>query len=197
MAPARSGRLFRAGLFPASYPSADTLGFTLMRYSEREENAMRMGMGPDRRSRSGQNAFASLALIVMLMSTSAARAIAVPQSTELDGVWVAESMERDGVAVVPQAVANLRFTFAGQILSHRGLIDPRRTDQSPLVLDESKRPKHLSFTTAGGGKVLAIYELKGDILTLYFYRKGSERPSNFKVPSDAGSIFLVLKKQSG
>ena len=140
-------------------------------------------------------AFATLALIVMLVNSSAVTARALPQPTELEGVWVAESMERDGVAVMPQAVANLRLTFAGQTLSHRGLIDPRRTDQSPLVLDGSKAPKHLTFTTAEGGKVLAIYELEGDRLTIYFYRKGTARPSGFKVPSDSGSILLVLTRQ--
>jgi uncharacterized protein (TIGR03067 family) len=138
----------------------------------------------------------AVAVFAFLLARSEALAQPPIASTELEGAWIVESMERDGRQVPPQAFARMLFVFAGKTLSHRGLVDPDRTDQTPFTIDVSTTPKRLDFRVPDGNGILAIYELNNSKVTLYFHRKGMQRPNAFREVSEAGTILLVLKKRT-
>lgn len=95
--------------------------------------------------------------------------------TELEGVWIAQSMTRDGAPVAADVLARTRYTFKGRKLFVRGNLANDREDEMTFAIDPSDTPKYLDLTDASGYPTPGIYELKDEVLTVCLGR--SERPA--------------------
>ncbi len=116
----------------------------------------------------------------------------------LQGVWVAQSMEADGMPVPPEIVAKIQFSFKAEKLIIKGNHDDAREEECTYTLDAKQSPHHLDFTAPNQDRpVQGIYELKGDELKLCLRHNSSSegRPTEFATKADSRLVLLVLKKQ--
>ena len=130
-----------------------------------------------------------LVLLMALASTAAAQHTTT--RTELEGVWVAQSVEQDGKPAAAEAVARTRYTFTGTTLLVRGNFATDREDRFTFSIDASDTPKYLDLTDDNGYPTPAIYDLKDDVLTICLGR--AERPAECKAGLPRVTR-LVLKK---
>jgi uncharacterized protein (TIGR03067 family) len=133
------------------------------------------------------------ALAAMLMS-AAAWAQTPPVRTELEGAWIAQSIERDGKAVAADIVARTRYTFAGARLLVRGNYANDREDEFAVAVDASDVPKYLDLTDANGYPTAGIYERNGDVLIICLGR--AERPAECKAGQPRVTRIVLKRVQS-
>lgn len=131
-------------------------------------------------------------MVVLLGGAAAAQT--KPAPTELEGVWVAQSIEEDGKALAAAAVARVRYTFRGTTLLVRGNHATDREDSFTFQIDPSDTPKYLDLTDANGYPTPGIYALEGGILIICLGR--AERPA-VCAPGGARVTRVVLKRASG
>src|SRR5262249_41130131 len=102
-------------------------------------------------------AAACLALAVTSLSAAGA------DQEDLEGVWVATSMEINGERAPAKEVERTRFTFKGEKLLVRHAKDEGKEEKATFKADPKKSPRHLDITLRN--KTLhGIYEVKGDEL---------------------------------
>jgi uncharacterized protein (TIGR03067 family) len=131
-------------------------------------------------------------LSAALLAGGLSSAQSPPAKTELEGVWVAQSVTRDGIAAAADVVARTRYTFKGHKLFIRGNYATDREDELTFTIDATDTPKYLDLTDANGYPTAAIYELKDEVLTICLSR--GERPA--ECTSKASRITrIVLKKE--
>jgi uncharacterized protein len=122
-------------------------------------------------------------------------------ATELEGEWRPVSI-RNGDDVVPAAkLAELKFTFRGNrhILTHTTL---NATESKATVrLNPATTPKQIDMeldeqpAAEKQPKIVGIYRLEGDRLTIAFSRKAiSERPKAFPSAGEAGVEVVTLQR---
>jgi uncharacterized protein (TIGR03067 family) len=117
------------------------------------------------------------------------------ETKALQGVWIIQSIEKDGKAVSEEKVKDyppLKFKGDKLVVENDDEVDytidpktsPKRIDVFPYAW-RPDQPKVL----------LGIYELKGDELKLCYSR--GDRPTEFagKADSKSASVFFVLKKK--
>lgn len=115
---------------------------------------------------------------------------------ELQGAWVAASIEFNGKPAPADEVKRTRFTFRGEKLLVRGSKDDGREEEGSYKADRDKSPKQLDITL--GKKTLAgIYEVKGDQLKVCFENGGNlkNRPSKFATSKEEELVLIMFKKQ--
>lgn len=123
---------------------------------------------------------------------------AADDATNLQGVWIAESMEADGEAAPAEAVKRIHFTFKGDKLFVKGNFADDREEECTFKVDAKQSPKHLEFTAPKEQKpVLGIYEVKKDELKicLRHARSADGRPTEFATKPNSKLILIVFKKQ--
>jgi uncharacterized protein (TIGR03067 family) len=116
----------------------------------------------------------------------------------LQGVWVAQSLESEGKKAPADGLTKMRFTFKGDKLLIRGNFKDDREEECPFTVDNTQSPKHLNFTPPKEKKpILAIYEIKGDELTVCLRHASSTdgRPTTFATKPDSKLVLIVFKKQ--
>jgi uncharacterized protein (TIGR03067 family) len=137
-------------------------------------------------------------LYLGLIATLGAPALKEPApAARLAGEWVAESVVHNG-QVDPQP-QQLRYTFTagGKWVVVR---DGRELDGNNrgYVLDPKARPAIVDFTLdrarADAPKLLSIYRLEGDTLTMCIAMKGRPRPTAFESPDGAHLSLIVFKR---
>lgn len=121
-----------------------------------------------------------------------------PNASELEGVWIAQSMESGGKTAPPEAIALLRFTFKGEELAIRGNSkgDPAREETVRFTSVPTTSPKQFDFVDPNGRAILGIYDIKGEVLSVCFRRGPGERPASFKTEGEVGLVGMVFKRQA-
>lgn len=113
------------------------------------------------------------------------------------GTWVVVGFSHKGRSAPPQNLAGYRVTFAGDRMT---LVSPQAFSEYQVRLDVTARPKALTATMTtpqvGAGRLLGIYKLEGDDLTLALDMRvqGSERPQDFESKSGSSVMVWVLKR---
>ena len=141
------------------------------------------------------NRFA-LVSVVYLASASAVAHAADPDKDELQGVWIATSMEINGNPAPAKEVEATRFTFKGQKLLYRNSKDGGKEDEGTFKVDPKKSPKQLDITSKD--KTLhGIYEVKGDELKICFENgdKAENRPKKFATNKEEELVLIVFKRE--
>jgi uncharacterized protein (TIGR03067 family) len=131
-------------------------------------------------------------LIPALLVSALSLVQSPPATTELEGVWIAQSMTRDGVAVATDVLARTRYTFKGSKLLVRGNYANEREDELTFTIDASDSPKYLDLIDANGYPTAGIYDLKDDVLTICLSR--GERPA--ECTSQAARITRIVFKRA-
>lgn len=132
--------------------------------------------------------------LAMALLSVAALAQTKPVRTELEGVWVAQAIERDGKAVAAETVARTRYTFTGAKLLVRGNYANDREEEFAFAVDPSDVPKYLDLTDANGYPTEGIYELNGDVLIICLGR--AERPDACKAGQPRVTRIVLKRAQS-
>jgi uncharacterized protein (TIGR03067 family) len=134
-----------------------------------------------------------------VLTLSLTRAAEDPKDA-LQGVWIAQSGERDGRASMADEIKSMRVTItADKFILHEG---GEPDLECTYKIDATQSPKHLDLTPANVDNkdkpVHAIYELKGDELKICARQAdGSDgpRPSEFATKKDSHFALLVLKRE--
>ena len=113
---------------------------------------------------------------------------------QLEGVWAAEAMVRDGVTIPSAGVKPISFEFREQTLIVRGLLGPK-AETTPFSTDGTKRPGHIDFTL-NKTAIKGLYQLDGDQLTVCFPRKGGDRPAALESLPGEANILLRFKRET-
>jgi len=115
--------------------------------------------------------------------------------TELQGEWVAESLQKDGtpVQVEPNTI---RYMFVGNTIIHRG---PAVGSGHILYqVDAAKEPHEIDLQFIGGmaGPSVAqgIYRVEDGTLTLCYGGPNASRPTDFTGRPGQGRTLVVLKR---
>jgi uncharacterized protein (TIGR03067 family) len=115
---------------------------------------------------------------------------------ELQGAWIATSMEINGKPAPAKEVERTRFTFKGEKLLVWGARDQDKEEEGTFKTDPKRSPSHLDFTLKG--KTLhGIYEIKGDELKVCFENggKAENRPTRFATNKENEAVLIVLKRR--
>lgn len=116
----------------------------------------------------------------------------------LQGVWNAQTIEKDGKMAPDEAAKRMRFTFQGDRLLVTGNTASDKEVGGPYKVDSTKSPKQLEFTPPEETKpILGIYELTEDQLKVCMRHASSDkgRPTEFKTTADSDLILVVFKRQ--
>jgi uncharacterized protein (TIGR03067 family) len=144
-----------------------------------------------------------LAFVVVLAFAVGAAPLAPDDRASLQGVWIAQSIERDGKPIEidgkpanADAGSQMRFTFDGDKLLFGGRKDGRE-DRGNYTIDARKSPKWLDITMPNhDGLLLGIYEIKGDELKVCVRHEHSPggRPAEFSTKPGSELFLYVFKK---
>ena len=116
----------------------------------------------------------------------------------MQGVWNAQTIEKDGTKVPAEAAKRMRFTFQVDLLLITGNTASEKEVGSPYKVDSTKSPKQFEFTPPDETKpILGIYELTEDELKVCMRHASSDkgRPTEFKTTAESDLILVVFKRQ--
>jgi uncharacterized protein (TIGR03067 family) len=140
--------------------------------------------------------FVVLVAVAWLASAAGVGRAADADKDELQGVWVATSMEINGEPAPAREVEHTRFTFKGQKLLVRHSKDAGKEEEGTFTADPKKSPKHLDITLKN--KTLhGIYDVKGDELKVCYETgdKRENRPTRFATNKQEELVLIVFKRQ--
>lgn len=143
-------------------------------------------------------------LMVLVLATVCVPALSRTVSANNDGnalrgVWVAESMHKDGRPAPDEAVKRMRFTFDGDTLLVRGNAGDDRESKCSYKIDASHTPNHLDINPPDVKRpVLAIFEHNGDSLKICLRSGESDagRPTEFATKDGSSLVLIVFKRQA-
>jgi len=116
--------------------------------------------------------------------------------SEIDGIWVGESMVRDGKARKLE-LGEVRFTFRGSTMLAVGLAGPREMELK-YTIDPSTSPKQLDYGLPDGPAVKAIYSIEGSVLTVAIPKPGGGRPTSLISAEGSGlTVFKLTRSTRG
>jgi uncharacterized protein (TIGR03067 family) len=123
-----------------------------------------------------------------------------PSGDELarhQGTWVATSFVWDGHESPPEVVASIRRIVEGRHVVWKR--DGKSFAGTTLELDPTKEPHAIDVIPDGGpsmGKrVLGIYKLEGDHLTICMAPPDRERPSEFRAGKGSGLTLMSFTRE--
>jgi uncharacterized protein (TIGR03067 family) len=113
----------------------------------------------------------------------------------LDGTWIPVTAELDGQLLPDDSLRAMKLYLAGnKYVAKVGVV----TDQGMLRLDAKKIPGTMDIIGADGpneGRTIhAIYELRGDRLTVCYALQGDARPLEFKTLPDTKHYLVTYKR---
>jgi len=113
------------------------------------------------------------------------------------GTWVAVSFRRDGQDTPREIVQTITRTVAGAHVVWKR--NGKNFAGTALVLDPGKEPKAIDVIADGGparGKrVLGIYKIDSDKLTLCMADPDQPRPREYKAEKGSGHTLMVFMRQ--
>jgi uncharacterized protein (TIGR03067 family) len=116
---------------------------------------------------------------------------------KLQGTWKVVSAERQGKAKTEEETKSVKFIIQDDTMAFEkdGKSEGKK---APITIDPTKKPKTIDIFIAdpnhldGGRKILGIYMLEGDTLTI---AGGKQRPTEFKTTSDTGDTEVIVLKR--
>ena len=147
-----------------------------------------------------RRAAAAAAGLVAVMAAIGGAAGPAGDARQLYGIWVLVSAEENGHPVPAETIATSTHQM---IFQKDGYTDVFKGKKGTVVfkgtykIDPSKAPAEIDLATYAG-KTLgptfpAIYEVKGDTLTICTPLEGKQRPAQF---TTIGAAICVFKKQT-
>jgi uncharacterized protein (TIGR03067 family) len=146
-------------------------------------------------------------LTVGLLLAAAAPAVAQTQeiqerldnmlraARQLQGTWTAETAVVNGKKVAAEKLKGRALVVTGMEFQYRA--GDRVEQGGEFSVDPGQTPSHLDLAVTEGkpaGKVLGVYELKGDRLTVSYDTAGKGRPADLK-PGESRSVIVYRRKQ--
>jgi uncharacterized protein (TIGR03067 family) len=120
---------------------------------------------------------------------------------ELDkhqGTWVAVSFRREGAETPEEIVRTITRTVVGDHVTWKRV--GKSFAGTTVVLDPTQKPPGIDVIPDGGpsrGKrVLGIYRLEGDRLTLCMADPDKPRPRAFEAEKGSGQTLMVFERQA-
>lgn len=114
-------------------------------------------------------------------------------ATKLEGRWYVVSITDSGKAMSAAVTTFMRIIFAKD---HMKLVSPVAPEEARFSIDTAKRPGTLDLFFKNR-RLLGIYELKGDELTICCSEREGVRSTRFaSEPDSENDVLLVLKRDS-
>lgn len=122
----------------------------------------------------------------------------VEQLRSLEGVWLFDTLEVDGVPVPNEAIAESRLLIDGDRFR---MESPEATYEGIFNIDVETDPHHIDIEFVAGPEAgnwnYGIFRLDGEKLELCLDMRGQLRPAAFETKPDSGHAYEVLRRESG
>ena len=113
---------------------------------------------------------------------------------KLQGSWHVVSSQVADENASAEEVKKRMITLTGNTLIYETGNERKEKREGPIKLEPTTKAFDWTWTAAGT-TMLAIYELKGDDLTIGFGNDGLTRPKRFEMGKENVVWLLVLKRQ--
>jgi uncharacterized protein (TIGR03067 family) len=133
-----------------------------------------------------------IAALCLIPLTQAPRLLGTEKKEHpLQGTWQAISADNGGEVEPKENLEKARLTIAGDKIKFR---DGEFDIEGTIQVDESKAPKTFdaSFPDESGKvhRVLGIYKLEGDVLTMCFDVESETRPTEFTTTPKSRTLIV-------
>jgi RNA polymerase sigma factor (sigma-70 family) len=177
-----------AGALPSSFlsPSVATLTEGFLRARARARLLQRAG---------GLLTVTLVGVVLLLLFRAAAAPAPSPRADHrrLQGTWRPAQVQYAGHVLPPQAIEDLRLTFAGdQLTLTSNLVNWTESFQ----LGATRTPGEITVHPKRGGPWPGIYEFDGDSLKLCVNYDGNERPTTFTSPPGRNVFYYQLVREA-
>jgi uncharacterized protein (TIGR03067 family) len=112
------------------------------------------------------------------------------------GTWKPTKAVRRGQPAPAEALEQLTLVIKDNTITVK---EGPREEEATFTIDASKKPRQFDLTPKkegrDRGKVLGIYEIKGDTLKMAWIKGGKERPKEFTSP-EGSQVFLIELKRT-
>ncbi len=113
------------------------------------------------------------------------------------GAWAVVSMEYEGEQTPEEIARSIRRVVEKDHVAW--LRDGKSFAGTRIELDPSSDPKAIDVIPDGGpnrgGRVLGIYKLEGDRLTICMAKPGRGRPKEFRAEAGSGYTLTTLRRE--
>jgi uncharacterized protein (TIGR03067 family) len=114
------------------------------------------------------------------------------------GIWQVTSFMRNGKETAKETVDSIERLVDGKHVVWKR--DGKRFAGTTVELNPEVNPKTLDVSPDGGTmkgeKLLGIYKLEGDILTICMAPKGKDRPAKFEAIPGTDDTLMIFKKKT-
>ena len=113
---------------------------------------------------------------------------------ELQGTWQVVRHEFEGEQAPKEVSQGTKLTFKGDKYIGKS---PERNYEGSFALNPAETPKEIDLQPVEGDrqKLLGIYKLDGDNLTICLGAARQSRPTQFVTSPDSGHTMYVMKRQ--
>jgi uncharacterized protein (TIGR03067 family) len=140
-----------------------------------------------------------LALAIAACASQAAREEYLPEPTggRLDGDY--QKLQGSWTVVYNE----LKHVTTPELYGAQHIFEGSRfrlgdqTGSERFILDETSHPKRIDFDDGRSPRVLGIYELDGDRLTICSGDAGESRPTEFKTSALSGAVLTRYERRRG
>lgn len=139
-----------------------------------------------------------LALVFLIVSQASTESPEVKKElANHQGVWTTVSFHRDGKDAPDEIAHSITRTVDGDHVVWKR--DGKSFSGSTIVLDPAASPRTIDILADGGPardrRVLGIYKLEGDRLTICTADPDQPRPTDFKAEKDSKHTLMVFKRE--